>query len=99
MRYSIISLVTSVTLAAPAALPAAEAPELKKLHVLLVIDSSDKNLAESVQIDQRRIEWMLRRNIPSSRYTLTSLVGPKATRGNILAHYRNHPAARDEGLV
>jgi hypothetical protein len=86
----------SAALTGPAA---AEAPELRKLHVLMVIDTHDKDLAPSVQLDRRRVRWLLRQTIPSGRYTLTTLEGPDATRANILAHYRTHPAGRDDGLV
>ncbi|MFO0846580.1 MAG: hypothetical protein U0797_30130, partial [Gemmataceae bacterium] len=60
MRYGILSLVTSAALAVTPALNAAEAPELRKLHVLMVIDTHDKELAPSVKIDERRVRWMLR---------------------------------------
>lgn len=99
MRHHILGLVMTAILATPAVLSAAEAPELRKLHVLMVIDSADKELAPSVKIDQRRVRWMLRQSVPSNRYTLTTLDGPNATRANILAHYRTHPASRDEGLM
>jgi hypothetical protein len=99
MRYGILSLVMSATLATPSVTSATEVPELKKIHVLMVIDTHDKELAPSVKIDERRVRWMLRQTIPSGRYELTTLAGPRATKANILAHYRAHRAGRDDGLV
>src|SRR5262245_39416778 len=98
MRYAILVLVSCATLSTPAS-SAAETPELKKLHVLMVIDTLDTELAPSVRIDRLRVRALLRQSIPPCRYELKELRGPEATRENILSYYKSVKAGRDDGLV
>lgn len=74
-------------------------PELKRLHVLVVIDSAARDLAYSVRIDRERIEHLLMTTIPADRYRLTVLEGKKATARQILTYYRNLRTAPGEGLL
>jgi hypothetical protein len=90
-------------LACPGLLPAgqaqAAAPELKKLHILMVIDTQDEVLSTSVKIDQGRMKRLWAATIPHERYSLKVLDGKKVTRRDVLGYYDRLKAGKDEGLV
>ena len=76
----------------------AEPPELKKLHVLLVIDT-DSNLKESIIVDQERMELLWRHTLPQDRYDLKVLTGDDASAKSVLAYYQNLKTDGSEGLL
>jgi Caspase domain len=91
-------LAMTVPVAAPpqnAAVPA----ELRKLHVLMVFDTTDVDLAPSLKIDEWRMRRCLKLSIPADRYQVTLLKGKDVTPERIFDYYRNlKPDARD-GLL
>jgi hypothetical protein len=82
----------------PSAFAQPPALELKKLRVLLVIDS-DSDIGKSVSIDQASIEGVLADGIPKDRYEVAVLSGAKASPKEVLAYYRNIPKSPEEGLL
>jgi hypothetical protein len=74
------------------------APELKKLRVLLVIDT-DSDIGKSVAIDQASMEGALAAGIPRDRYVLETFSGAKANPNDVLDYYRKVPKSADEGLL
>ncbi len=82
--FSVVVLSLALT---PAPVPA-QAPELTKLHALLVVDTRS-GLGESVVIDGRRMQSLLRTGIPPQRLDLTVFDKPdQLTRKSILGYYR-----------
>jgi hypothetical protein len=77
----------------------AAAPELKKVHILMVFDTSDPRLGKSLEIDQQRLLYLWKSTIPLSRHTLKVLEGSAVNRERILAYYRDLKVDPDEGLV
>ncbi len=73
-------------------------PELKKLHVLLAIDTSSA-LADSVDVDRHNMETVLRKHIPRERLELAVLQGEQLTRDAILRHYRNLKYGSEDGVL
>jgi hypothetical protein len=90
----------AVMLVVPAAAVHAQkkAPPLKKLHVLLVIDSNS-NLGKSVEKDEEMMVNLFRNGVPKSRYDLKILKGADATPDKIIDHYQHLEVGPDEGLV
>jgi hypothetical protein len=76
---------------------AAAPPELKKLRVLLVLSGAE--MKNSVDIDEWRLNVLLRSNIPRDRLEITTLKGDKATREAVLAHYRTLKTNAGEALL
>jgi hypothetical protein len=83
----------------PRTAPPPRRPELKKLHVLMVFDTNDKLLSNSLAIDERRLKLFLKTNIPQDRYSLTIIKGDDVTPDAILNHYRDLKLASGEGLL
>src|SRR5947207_4321060 len=81
---------------APAA-RADDAPELKRLRALIVVDTKS-NLAESVHEDGERVEKLLHDNVPANRYTLKVLKGDDVSEAKILDFYKNLKTGPDEAL-
>lgn len=73
--------------------------ELKKVHVLLVIDDTDADLAPGVRTDMDMIGTLFVAGVPRDRFSLKVLRGKDATRDNVLDYYRNLQAGPDEGVV
>jgi len=89
---ALIALLTSSALATAADPQAPRAAtEPKKLCVLLAFDT-ESNLSESLQVDRKRmnacLDRVLKRQPPGS-YEVKELVGKNATRGEILAYFRD----------
>jgi hypothetical protein len=74
-----------------------DAPELKRLRALIVIDTKS-NLADSVHEDGERIEKLLHDNVPPNRYTVKLLKGDDVTEAKILDYYKNLKTGPDEAL-
>lgn len=72
--------------------------ELKKLHVLLAIDTNSA-LADSVDADRRNLETLLRKHIPRDRMDVVVLQGEQLTRDAILQHYKNLKYGPDDAVL
>ena len=73
-------------------------PELKKLHVLVVLDTNS-NLADGLNIDRGHLEQLFSEDrVPRNRITVKVMTGKEVTRENILAYYRDRKVGPDEGL-
>jgi len=82
-----------------AAGPAEAAPELQKVHILMVFDTNDPRLKKSLEHDETRMRETWKRTIPEGRYTLKVLRGEEATASRILNYYRDLKTGPGEGLV
>jgi hypothetical protein len=98
-RAIVVGLVALVALAlAPAA--HAQPRELKRLRVLLVINSdTDPDTADSVRHDRNNMLKVLEKYIPGRRRTIDVLQGKRVTREDILRYYRNLKTGPDESLL
>jgi hypothetical protein len=99
LTWSLVALLalglTSSTRADP---PGSSPPDLKKVRVLLAIDTNS-DLAASVRHDQQRVETFLRGHIPPGRYDLKILQGSQVTREAILNYYQSLKTGPDEALL
>src|SRR5262245_20997044 len=92
-------LVAVLGLLGPATRPA-NAQELTRLRVLLVFDTSDKQLGKGLEKhDLPRVSRTLRGNVPTSRMTIDVLKGKGVMRKQILAHYQTLKTGPNEGLL
>jgi hypothetical protein len=73
--------------------------EVKKLHVLLVFDTEDEALGDSLKIDEQRMRHFLKETIPQDRLSLTVLKGKDVSPERILAHYRKVKPDPGDGLM
>lgn len=73
-------------------------PELKKLQVLLAIDTNSA-LSDSVDADRRNMETLLRKHIPEERLELTVLQGEQLTRDGILQYFKNLKTSPDDAVL
>jgi len=80
------------------AVVAGPAPELHKVHALLVIDTLS-GLGGSVKVDGERIERLLHNNLPPDRAEIRVLTGKDVKAEGILAYYRNLKATSDDALL
>jgi hypothetical protein len=88
-------------LAVSLCLPGAQlgaAEELQKLHVVLVFDTKS-DLKKQLVVDKRRIENLLKQNIPGKRFQTTTFTGSQVTRAKILAHLKGLKVGSNEGLL
>jgi hypothetical protein len=92
-----LAALLAVVLAAGAG--AAPPPELRRLRVLLVIDSDDSRIGKSVVIDRARITAALRLGIPAGKLDLTVLSGKKATPAAVRSYYSKLSSGPDEALL
>jgi hypothetical protein len=75
-------------------------PELKKLHVLVVVDTYDAGAKRlGMLLDQDNVVSFMRRTVPAERLSITTLEGRAVTRGNILGYYEGLEVGPDEGLL
>src|SRR5436190_7515001 len=79
--------------------PGAEPPALKKLRILMVFDTSDKDLAPSLKIDDWRMRRLVKKTIPESMRTLDVLTGKDVTADKIFDYYKKLKTGADEGLL
>ncbi len=95
-----VRLLLVIALALPAGRPAAaqDVDELRRLRVLIVLDTKS-NLVESVMEDGDRIKKLFRDHVPQRRYTLDVLTGANMSEASILDYYRKLQTGPDEGLV
>jgi hypothetical protein len=91
-----------MALCAPAEPARAEAPrqwpELKKIHVLLVIDTNS-DIRDYVAPDEATMKEIFFGGVPADRHDLKVLKGDDATPDGIIEYYRRLRAGQDEGLV
>lgn len=74
-------------------------PELKRLRVLMVIDTYAPRLKEIVQRDKQHMQKLLREGIPADRCTIDYLEGKNAVPENITRYYTNLDVQPDEALL
>jgi hypothetical protein len=86
-----------LSLAAGTVTHAGPAPELRKVHALLVVDTLS-DLGESVKIDGQRIDRLLSGNLPRDRVEIRILTGKDVNADAILAYYRDLKVGRDDAL-
>jgi hypothetical protein len=77
---------------------AAQAPELRQLRALFVIDTNS-NLSDSVKRDRARMERLLLSSFPRDRLELTVMTGNDVTKESILRHYAQLPTGPTEALL
>src|SRR5579859_3717553 len=73
--------------------------EVNKLHVLLVFDTQDDLLSDSLEIDEQRVLGFLNSTIPANRLSVTVLKGENVTPERILDHYRKAKPSTEDGLL
>jgi hypothetical protein len=78
--------------------PSAAAPELRKLHVLVVLDT-DSELRKQLEIDEVRLTRCLKERIPADRYALRVLKGADVTRDRILGACKDLKVGRNDGVL
>ncbi|MFO0930869.1 MAG: caspase family protein [Gemmataceae bacterium] len=98
-RLLVVAAVGVLVLTAGGPWASAASPELRKIHILTVLDTQASELAPSLMLDERRLRDLWRQTIPADRYTLTVLKGKQATRGVFLDQIRALAVQPDEGLV
>lgn len=74
------------------------APELRKVHALLVIDTKS-GLAESVTVDGERVDRLLSNNLPADRVEIRILTGKDVNADAILAYYRALKVGSNDALL
>ncbi|QEL13430.1 caspase family protein [Limnoglobus roseus] len=79
--------------------PFAAADDLKKLHVLMVVDNTDPTLSPSVEVDAGRLNALFRETIPEGRFDLKLLGKAKATSKDIKAYYQGLNVGADDALL
>src|SRR5262249_17060179 len=94
-RHPLLALAVLLALAGGRA---SAAPELKKVRILLVFDTTS-DLNDQLVKDEKRIGRLLRTHLPAARVEVRTLRGREATREKILSHYRNLRTSAEEGLV
>jgi hypothetical protein len=97
LSAALIGLCVGLFSMAGSAFTAEPAAELRKLHVLLVIDIRS-GLGESVKADGERMERLLRYNLPPDRAEIRVLTGKDVNAEGILAYYRNLKATANDAL-
>jgi hypothetical protein len=77
------------------------AEPLKHLHVLMVLDTRDEDLKDTLVHDKNNLYKLLKTGIPQDRYTLTIFEGGDATPAKILEYYKDlkKKAKPDEGIL
>jgi hypothetical protein len=94
------ALLLSLWLVAPPPRPVVARPpaELRKLHVLVVLDTAGE-LRKQLEVDEIRLTRCLRERIPRDRYELKLLKGKEVTRERILKACRELKAGPDDGVL
>src|SRR5437016_4337268 len=74
---------------------------LKHLHVLMVLDTRDEDLKDTLVHDKNNLHKLLRTGIPQDRYTVTFFEGNDATPARILEYYKElkKTVKPDEGIL
>ncbi len=78
--------------------PTYGATESTRLHVVLIGDTEDESIGESVSQDLKKLHGTLNFGIPECRLTVSLLSGKNATRENVLAHLRQLDVQPDTSL-
>src|SRR5262245_40201850 len=73
--------------------------DLKKVRVLLVFDTVDRELRDQLVKDEKRVKKLLTSYIPKGRLTVQVLSGREVTREKILAYYRDLRTSSEESLL
>src|SRR5262249_25226817 len=75
----------------------AQGRDLKKLHVLLIIDTNAKGIGDSVRVDLGTVQGMLEL-LPKNKVATTVLQGGEVTRKRVLDYYARLQAGSDDAL-
>jgi hypothetical protein len=86
------------TLAADAP-PIAQPEDATRVHALLIADTMDKDIGESVAVDLRQMKAAIENGLPESRRSIAQMTGADVTPAAILARVRSLPVAATDGLV
>jgi hypothetical protein len=97
-RVSFLAATAILVLVGPPPLMAAP-KEVTKLHALLVFDTADDALSDSLEIDESRVFSLLTNKIPQDRVSITVLKGKQVTPARILDHYRRAKPKAEDGLL
>jgi hypothetical protein len=89
-------LVAVAALAYPGA-ASAQGRDLKKLHVLLIIDTNADGIGDSVRVDQRTVQGLLEL-LPKNKVATTVLQGNEVNRKRVLDYYARLQAGSDDAL-
>lgn len=93
----LVALTVACLLLAAALCPA-QHPELRRLRVLLLLDS-DSNLGPGIDRDHQSLRIILTNGIPAGRLEVKVLRGDQATPANVLRYYRDLDTGPDEALL
>ncbi|SRR5579883_562677 len=94
----VVGIGLGLTMALGLAAAAGPAPELRKVHALLVVDTMS-SLAESVKVDGERMERLLYNNLPADRSEIRVLTGKDVSAEGILAYYRTLKVTPNDALL
>ncbi len=98
-RLLLIPLVLALVPTGRADAQNSKAKELKTLKALLVLDTSDRDLAAGVRKDHRNLTSILVNSIPKDRLEITELAGNSITAEQVLTHYKNLKVGPDDALL
>lgn len=84
---------------APAAPAPAAAADARLVHLVLVGDTADPDVGESVGGDLRAVRLALEDGLPAARRSLTVLDGEAATSARVLEIVRSLPVTADDAVV
>ncbi len=102
MRVLLSCLLTLPALLACPATSQAAPDELKKLHIVMVFDTDDKVLRDSLAIDIWRLKRFVQASFPADRHSLPAkaiFTGRRVTRDNILAYVKSMKVTPAEGIL
>lgn len=74
-------------------------PDADRLVALLVADTVDPEIGESVAVDLRQVRWMLTEGVPAARLAISEAVGADVTPEKLLAAVKALPVTADDSLL
>jgi hypothetical protein len=78
----------------------ADQPEpLEKLNVLIVLDTGDGVIGDTLGIDKKRILSLMQRQLPKAKVVTKTLEGPEAKRANITAYFKALKLDATQGVL
>lgn len=98
-RCLLVAVAGTLIHAGSAASQSPNPQEVTTLHVLLVMDTSDPNIAKGVRVDLENIKRTLSEHIPKSRHTVTVIDGPAITPDRVLNYFKSLKVQPTDGLL
>ena len=92
-----LALALALTASARPAAAQQPQPDLKKIRVLLVLDTNT-NLKNSVLMNRDLVLEVFKKGMPASLYEITELKGDDVTPAKVIDYYNNIQTSRDECL-